>query len=53
MEKYRDGSYTTSQRAADFLARMRLEEKVAQLCGDLPASFVGPAYMRDVPEHAA
>lgn len=36
MKLYKDASQPTAKRVEDLLARMTLEEKVAQLCGDLP-----------------
>ena len=42
MPRYKDPSLPVEQRVEDLLARMTLEEKAAQLCGDLP-----PAYIRD------
>lgn len=41
MPRYKDPSLPVEQRVEDLLARMTLEEKAAQLCGDLP-----PAYIR-------
>ncbi len=40
MEKYRDPSVPVEERIEDLLSRMTLEEKAAQLCGDLAASFI-------------
>lgn len=40
MELYKDPSRPVAERVEDLLARMTLEEKAAQLCGDLPASFI-------------
>ena len=40
MELYKDPSQPVAIRVEDLLARMTLEEKVAQLCGDLPAGFM-------------
>lgn len=40
MDIYKDPSKPISERVEDLLSRMTLEEKVAQLCGDLPASFL-------------
>lgn len=40
MEVYRDPNRPIEARVEDLLSRMTLEEKVAQLCGDLPASFI-------------
>ncbi len=37
---YKDSSQPIEKRVEDLLSRMTLEEKAAQLCGDLPASFV-------------
>ena len=35
MEVYKDAGYTIEERIEDLLSRMTLEEKAAQLCGDL------------------
>lgn len=40
MELYKDASQPVAKRVEDLLSRMTLEEKTAQLCGDLPASFL-------------
>lgn len=40
MDAYKNSALPVSERVEDLLARMTLEEKVAQLCGDLPASFI-------------
>ncbi len=40
MELYKDSSKPVSERVEDLLSRMTLEEKAAQLCGDLPAGFM-------------
>ena len=40
MEKYRDPNVPVEERIEDLLSRMTLEEKAAQLCGDLAASFI-------------
>ena len=40
MDLYKDPSRPVSERVEDLLSRMTLEEKAAQLCGDLPASFI-------------
>jgi len=40
MELYKDPNQPIEARVEDLLSRMTLEEKVAQLCGDLPASFI-------------
>jgi beta-glucosidase len=40
MELYKDPKQPIEARVEDLLSRMTLEEKVAQLCGDLPASFI-------------
>ena len=40
MEKYKDANASVEERVEDLLGRMTLEEKVAQLCGDLPYSVV-------------
>ena len=37
---YKDKSQPVEKRVEDLLSRMTLEEKVAQCCGDLPASFI-------------
>lgn len=39
-ELYKDPSQPVEKRVEDLLARMTLEEKVAQLAGDLPVSFI-------------
>lgn len=39
MELYRDKNQPVKTRVEDLLSRMTLEEKVAQLCGDLPMSL--------------
>lgn len=36
MELYKDSTRPVAERVEDLLSRMTLEEKVAQLCGDLP-----------------
>lgn len=36
MEIYKNADYTVDERVEDLLSRMTLEEKAAQLCGDLP-----------------
>lgn len=36
MELYKDGTRSVQERVEDLLSRMTLEEKAAQLCGDLP-----------------
>ena len=36
MELYKDSTQSVEKRVEDLLGRMTLEEKVAQLCGDLP-----------------
>ena len=38
---YKDPSQPVDVRVEDLLSRMTLEEKAAQLCGDLAASFIG------------
>lgn len=38
--RYKDPSLPVADRVEDLLARMTLEEKAAQLCGDLPLRFV-------------
>lgn len=40
MKPYKDASKPVEERVEDLLSRMTLEEKVAQLCGDLPAGFM-------------
>lgn len=40
MELYKDPHQPIEARVEDLLSKMTLEEKVAQLCGDLPASFI-------------
>lgn len=40
MEDYKNKALPTAQRVEDLLSRMTLEEKAAQLCGDLAASFI-------------
>lgn len=40
MEIYKDSTRPVPERVEDLLSRMTLEEKAAQLCGDLPASFI-------------
>lgn len=40
MELYKDPHQPIEARVEDLLSRMTLEEKAAQLCGDLPASFI-------------
>lgn len=40
MELYKDSSQTVEKRVEDLLSRMTIEEKVAQLCGDLPMDLV-------------
>ncbi len=40
MERYKDPSLPVSERVEDLLGRMTLEEKAAQLCGDLAVSFM-------------
>ena len=42
MEKeiYKDSTKTVEERVEDLLARMTLEEKAAQLCGNLAVPFV-------------
>lgn len=37
---YKDASQPVEVRVEDLLSRMTLEEKAAQLCGDLAASFI-------------
>ena len=40
MELYKDSTQPVEKRVEDLLARMTLEEKAAQLCGDLPMDLV-------------
>ena len=40
MEPYRNPDLPIAERVEDLLSRMTLEEKAAQLCGDLAASFL-------------
>lgn len=40
MEVYKDPGKPIEERVEDLLSKMTLEEKVAQLCGDLAASFI-------------
>ncbi|MGN1164277.1 MAG: glycoside hydrolase family 3 N-terminal domain-containing protein [Candidatus Ornithospirochaeta sp.] len=40
MEKYKDPSLPIEERVEDLLSKMTLEEKVAQLCGDLVPSVI-------------
>lgn len=40
MEIYKDSTRPVPERVEDLLSRMTLEEKAAQLCGDLPGSFI-------------
>lgn len=40
MELYKDPKQPVEKRVEDLLSRMTLEEKVAQLCGDLAGSFI-------------
>lgn len=40
MELYKDPGQPVAARVEDLLSRMTLEEKAAQLCGDLAASFI-------------
>ena len=40
MELYKDPTQPVAARVEDLLSRMTLEEKAAQLCGDLPAGFM-------------
>ncbi len=40
MELYKDSRQPVEKRVEDLLSRMTLEEKAAQLCGDLPAGFM-------------
>ena len=37
---YRDANYPVNERVDDLMNRMTLEEKVAQLCGDLPTNII-------------
>lgn len=36
MERYKNPDYSVEERVEDLISRMTLEEKAAQLCGDLP-----------------
>ena len=40
MELYKDKTQSVEARVEDLLSRMTLEDKAAELCGDLAASFV-------------
>ena len=40
MEVYKDSTRPVAERVEDLLSRMTLEEKVAQLCGDLAMNYV-------------
>ena len=40
MELFKDPTQPIAERVEDLLSRMTLEEKAAQLCGDLPAGFM-------------
>lgn len=40
MELYKDSTQTVEKRVEDLLSRMTLEEKAAQLCGNLPTAFL-------------
>ena len=40
MERYKNPSLPVSERVDDLLGRMTLEEKAAQLCGNLAVSFM-------------
>ncbi len=40
MELYRNKNQPIEKRVEDLLSKMTLEEKAAQLCGDLPSSFI-------------
>lgn len=40
MELYKDRNQPVEKRVEDLLSRMTLEEKAAQLCGNLPSSVV-------------
>lgn len=37
---YKDASYSVKERVEDLLGRMTLEEKAAQLCGNLAVAFI-------------
>ncbi|MBD3949831.1 glycoside hydrolase family 3 C-terminal domain-containing protein [Tuanshanicoccus lijuaniae] len=41
MKKYLDSNLSVTERVEDLISRMTLEEKVAQLCGNLPNSIAG------------
>lgn len=40
MKLYKDKTQPVEKRVEDLLSQMTLEEKAAQLCGDLPAAFI-------------
>lgn len=40
MDLYKDKNQSVEKRVEDLLSRMTLEEKAAQLCGDMAASFI-------------
>ncbi|MGI5945945.1 MAG: hypothetical protein ACOX8K_00925 [Lachnospiraceae bacterium] len=40
MELYKDSTKPVAERVEDLLSRMTLEEKAAQLCGDLPMTVL-------------
>ena len=40
MDKYKDASLPIKERVEDLLSKMTLEEKVAQLCGDLVPTVI-------------
>ena len=44
---YKDPSQPVDVRVEDLLSRMTLEEKAAQLCGDLAASFIVISWSRE------
>ncbi len=49
--KYKDSSLPVEQRVEDLLSQMTLEEKVAQLCGLIPAAFWGPGGINEAKMH--
>lgn len=51
MELYQDKHQSTERRVEDLLARMTLEEKAAQLCGDLAAGTLMAARLRSCVTH--
>lgn len=47
MEIYKDPSKPVAQRVEDLLSKMTLEEKAAQLCGNLPSAFISESTVSD------